>query len=82
MLGNDLTRVSFARADLGARTLSLDTIHSRLQDEDVQLRQTLSEEIDADLAEVISELANKQAAVEASLRLIGQTAQLSLLDFL
>lgn len=82
MLDNDLTRVSFARADLGARAQSLDTIQSRIDDENVQLQDTLSLEIEPDLATIISELANKQAAVEASLRLIGRTAQLSLLDFL
>lgn len=82
LLENDLTRVSFARADLGARAQSLDAMQSSLEDEDVQLRDTLSKEIDADLGQTISGLTNKQTAVEASLRLIGMTAQLSLLDFL
>ena len=42
----------------------------------------VSTEIETDLAQVISELTSKQAAVEASLRLIGQISQLTLLDFL
>lgn len=82
MLDDDLTRVSFARADLGARAQSLDTIEARNEDETVQLKATLSLEIEADLPTIISELTNKQTAVEASLRLIGKTSQLSLLDFL
>jgi flagellar hook-associated protein 3 FlgL len=82
LLDDDLTRVSFARADLGGRMQTLDAIGNHLGDENVQLRDTLSKEIDTDLVQVISDLSSKQAAVEASLRLLGRTMQLTLLDFL
>lgn len=82
MLDDDFERLTFTRADIGARSRSLDILAQRVQDEDVQLRATLSEEIDADLVKVISELSARQASVEATLRLIGQTLQLTVLNFI
>lgn len=82
MLDADFERLTFSRADLGARSRSLDVLSQRVQDEDVQLRATLSEEIDADLVKAISELSARQANLEATLRLIGQTLQLTVLSFI
>ncbi|MEO8495470.1 MAG: hypothetical protein ABI614_10390, partial [Planctomycetota bacterium] len=82
MLDDDFDRLTFSRADLGARTRSLDVLTQRLQDEDVQLRSSLSGEVDADLVKVISELSARQASTEATLRLIGQTLQLTVLNFI
>jgi flagellin-like hook-associated protein FlgL len=82
MLDDDFERLTFSRGDLGARARSLDVLAQRVQDEDVQLRATLSEEIDADLVKAISELSARQASIEATLRLIGQTLQLTVLDFI
>jgi flagellin-like hook-associated protein FlgL len=82
MLDDDFERLTFSRADLGARARSLDVLTQRVQDEDVQLRATLSEEIDADLVKVISELSARQASIEATLRLVGQTLQLTVLNFI
>ncbi len=78
----DFRRANFSRAEIGARQNALDSLRTRLEDEDIELRRTLSTEIDADLVEAISELTSRQAAFEASLRLIGQTLQLNLLQFL
>ena len=82
MLDDDFQRLIFARAELGARERSLNVLSDRLDEEDVQLRATLSQEIDADLVESISELSARQANMEATLRLVGQTLQLSVLNFL
>lgn len=82
MLDDDFERLSFSRADLGARSRSLQVLEEQVQDEDIQLRATLSEEIDADLVKAISELSARQANMEATLRLIGQTLQLSVLSFI
>jgi flagellar hook-associated protein 3 FlgL len=81
LLDDDLTRVTFARAELGYHQQALDSLQSRHEDEDVELRKTLSSEIDTDLAESISNLTAQQAALQATLQLIGRTFQLSLLDF-
>ncbi|MBC8355060.1 MAG: flagellar hook-associated protein FlgL [Planctomycetes bacterium] len=82
MLDDDFGTLTFARADLGSRARSLDVLAERVQDEDVQLRATLSEEIDADLVKAISDLTARQANLEATLRLIGQTLQLTVLNFI
>lgn len=75
-------QVNFARADLGARMQGLDVLNSRLDSEDIELRSTLSAEIDTDLAAAISQLAGQQASLQASLQTTAQIYKLSLLDFL
>ncbi len=78
----DIDRVTFARAQIGATQQGLELSQSNLEDEDVRLRAALSEEIDVDLVEAISELTSRQIALEASLRVTGNILQLSLLDFI
>ena len=82
MLDDDLDRLSFARAGLGARQQSVDLLERRLEDEVVELQSVLSEEIDADLVEVVPRLTALQTMFEASLQTIGQTFRISLLDFI
>lgn len=74
--------LNFTRADLGARQQGLDVLSERLDAEQIELKGSLSQEIDVDLAEAISNLTARQAAFEASLRTAGQIYKLSLLDFL
>ena len=81
-LDEDLDRVNFVRADLGAKERSLDTLTQRLDSEEVELRATLSLEIEVDLVEAISELTARQASAEASLRVMGRLTGLTLLNFL
>ena len=82
LMDEDFERANFARAEIGARGRSLETLSDQLEDEEVQLRSTLSDEIDTDLADAIAQLTAQQAALEATLRLTAQTFQLSLFDFL
>lgn len=82
LLDEDLQRVTFARGGLGARQQGLDVLQARLENENVELKATLSSEIDTDLAESISNLSAQQATLQATLQLIGRTFQLTLLDFL
>lgn len=82
LLDADFDRVTSARAEVGAQGQQVDAILQRLDTEQVQLRDTLSKDIDVDLVQAISALTAQQASFEASLRLIGQTFQLSLLNFL
>ncbi|MBI1900464.1 MAG: hypothetical protein HYS13_05020 [Planctomycetia bacterium] len=74
--------LNFARAELGARQQGLDIATTRLEDEQIELRKNLSDEIDTDLVEAISELTARQVAYEAALRALGSTLQLTLLNFL
>ena len=74
--------VNFARAELGTRQQSLDVLQRRLDVEELELRSTLSIEIDTDIIEAITELSARQASLEASLRIAALSFQISLLDFL
>jgi len=81
-LDNDITRINFARAENGARQQGLDTLQARLDDEEIELRSSLSNEIDVDLTEAITELTQRQQSFQASLRTAGAILQLTLLDFI
>jgi flagellin-like hook-associated protein FlgL len=61
---------------------NLEFIDLRLQDENVQLQSALSQDIDVDLVQAISDLTARQYAFEASLRTTASLLQLSLLNFL
>lgn len=82
LLDDGIDQITFRRAEIGARQQTLDSLQSRLTDDEIQLKGALSDEIDTDLADAIAQLTARQAALEASLRLIGQTFQLTLLNFL
>jgi flagellar hook-associated protein 3 FlgL len=82
MLDHASTDMTFARAELGARQQSLDVHQTRLDTEDVQMQQDLSQAYDVDLAQVISDLTARQAALQASLKTIATMAQMTLLNFL
>jgi flagellin-like hook-associated protein FlgL len=78
----DFSRVSFARSEIGARLQSLETIGIKLQDENVQLKSALSQDIDIDLVEAISNMTARQYAFQASLQTTASILNLSLLDFI
>lgn len=78
----DLDRLNFARAEMGSRMQDLDVIQVRLDDENVRLQSALSDDLDVDLVEAISNLTARQYAYEASLRTAGSLMQLSLLNFI
>jgi flagellin-like hook-associated protein FlgL len=81
-LDDDLSRVNFAQAELGIRLQNLEVVNYKLQDENVQLTDALSKDIDVDLVEAISNLSARQYAFEASLRTAASLLQLSLLNFI
>lgn len=82
LLDQDFDRVTFARAEVGTRNQALDTISTQLEDEVIQLKSNLSDEIDTNLPDAISNLAARQAALQASLQLAAQIFQTSLLNYL
>jgi flagellar hook-associated protein 3 FlgL len=79
---NDINRVTFARAEVGARWRGLILSEQSLQEEEIQLRSALSDEIDVDLVEAISQLTARQISLEASLRSSATILQLSLLNYI
>ncbi|HYO23941.1 MAG TPA: hypothetical protein VEQ85_03245 [Lacipirellulaceae bacterium] len=78
----DISRSTFARAEVGAREQALEISQRNLQDEDVELRAALSSEIEVDLVEAISNLTSRQVSLQASLQAMGSMLQTSLLDYL
>lgn len=81
-IDQDLSRVSFARSEIGARLQNLDTIQTRHEDEEIAIRSALSNEIDVDLTEAITEFTRRQYALQASLQTAGSLFQLSLLNYI
>ncbi len=82
LLDEDFDRVTFARGDVGARNQAIDTIQTQIEDQVIQLKSSLSDDIDTDLPDAISSLAARQAALQASLQLAAQVFQTSLLNYL
>jgi flagellin-like hook-associated protein FlgL len=78
----DLNRVIFARGEIGTRLQTLDAVQTRLEDESVQLKAALSNEVDVDLVEAISNLTARQYALQASLQMSANILSLSILDYL
>jgi flagellar hook-associated protein 3 FlgL len=81
-LDQDMSRINFAVAELGIRAQNLASVDIKLEDENVQLRSALSNDLAVDLVEAISNLTARQHAFEASLRTTASLLQLSLLDFI
>ena len=81
-LDSDLDRSVQIRGRVGIWSQNVQTLKDTADDQAIALKAELSTEIDADLATVISELQQRQTSLEASLKLIGQSARLTLLDFL
>ena len=81
MLDDDIERASFRRAVIGTRLQTVDGLRSRLTDETLELTKTLSEEIDVDLAQAVSDMTARQVVLQASLKQISRSFQLSLFDF-
>ncbi|MBW8884221.1 MAG: flagellar hook-associated protein FlgL [Planctomycetia bacterium] len=82
LLDQDFDRLNFARADVGARGQTIDTVKTQLEDETTQLKSDLSNDLDTNLPDAISSLAAKQAALQASLQLAASMFQTTLLNYL
>ncbi len=81
-LDDDIERVTFAQAEVGTRYKNLELSRLNLEDEEVQIKAALSEEVDVDLVEAISQMTARQLSLEASLRATANIMQLSLLNFI
>lgn len=81
-LDRDLDRLNVARGLVGSRQQNIARRIDKSMEEQIRLKEVESEHLDADLARVISELTHRQAALEASLQLMGQTARMTLFDYL
>lgn len=78
----DFKRVNGTRGLIGHRSQSVDMMRIRAEDQTIEMRSRKSEEVDADYTATISEITRRQSSLEASLRLMGKTAGLTVLNFL
>ena len=81
-LDDDFDRASRSRGRVGILSKNLQQLQASTENNVTQLRGQLSDEVDADLATVISELTQRQTALDASMRLMGQTSKMTILNFL
>jgi flagellar hook-associated protein 3 FlgL len=70
------------QASTGAAISRMESTSDRLESAQIGLRELLSKTEDADMAEVISQLAQQQYVYQTALEMNGQILRLSLLDFL
>jgi flagellar hook-associated protein 3 FlgL len=70
------------RADVGARSNRLDLTKNRLSDQYTNFSELMSNNEDADMAEVIMNLKNEENVYKASLEAGARIIQPSLMDFL
>ena len=82
VLDDDLDRAIEVRGRVGVYGRNLQDLRTIGEDRQISLEASRSEELDADLASVIAEISQRQLALEASMRLIGQTANLTVLNFI
>ena len=78
----DLDRGSRARGRVGVWTRNAQQLSDVTENRIISMKSQLSDEIDADLATVVSDMSQRQLALEASMRLIGKTSQMTVLNFL
>lgn len=78
----DRETVNQVRGRVGLWTQDLDRMQEVADDTVIDLKAQLSQEVDADIAKVITDITARQTSQEASLKLIAQSARMSLLDFL
>jgi len=82
MLDTTRTNMDFARAEVGARQQALASIQDAQEAEHTTLRKAISDDYDAELEAVVSELTARQAAYQAALIAMGKIFQMSLLNYL
>lgn len=81
-LDHDLHRMSLSRSLIGARQQSIEQVKDLSAEQQVRLKQIESDQLDADLARVISDMTARQAALQASLQLMGNMSNLTLFNYI
>jgi flagellar hook-associated protein 3 FlgL len=82
LIDEDLARLSLSRGSLGVEQQRIDSLKIFQEDAKVGLKEDESKNLDADLATVISNLNARQAAYEASLKLLANINQSSLFNYI
>ncbi len=82
LLDGATSQLNLARADLGARENTLNSISSSLADEQNNLQSTLSNTVDVDMASAITNLTSLQTSFSATLQMTAQISRMTLLNYL
>lgn len=82
LIDGEIGRMNRVRGEIGGRLKVLQEADNRLKDQEIEIRQAISTEFDADLTEVIVEITQRQTAYQANLQVTSQALQLTLLSFL
>jgi flagellar hook-associated protein 3 FlgL len=81
-LSTDQDRLNLARSTLGEQEQSLSNIQTQLTNSSTSLQSSLSQNVDVDMAQVISQLSGAQTSMEASLQTTALVSKLTLLNYL
>jgi len=81
-LNNEFDNISKWISDVGAKTLRIETKENILDDLELTDKEMISELEDADIAEAVIDLENKQLAYKAALASSSKIMKLTLLDYI
>jgi flagellar hook-associated protein 3 FlgL len=81
-IDSHINRILSVRSDIGARVNRLELVQNRIDENNVTFTKLLSENEDADLAEVIMKLKNNENVYRASLSTGAKVIQPTLIDFI
>lgn len=82
LIDAEVGRFAEVRGEVSTRLQTLDAVEDRLKDRDVSLRESLRDEFEADIAEVLTQVTYRQATLEATLRISAQSMSLLLINYL
>lgn len=82
LLTNAQTNLADVRASLGANEQAVTSLQSQVQNEGTQLQGALSNNVDVNMAQAISDLVAQQTAFQASLQVTGLISKLTLINYL
>lgn len=82
LMDQDLERLSLSRGSLGVEQQRIDNLKAIKEESRIALKADESNQIEADMVSVISQLNARQVSYEASLRLLASANQLSLFNYL
>ncbi|HQU41434.1 MAG: flagellar hook-associated protein 3 [Planctomycetia bacterium 21-64-5] len=82
LLTNAQQNLSDVRAALGANEQAVSSLQSQVQTEQTQLQGALSNNVDVNMAQAISDLVSQQTAFQASLQVTGLISKLTLINYL
>lgn len=82
LLTNAQTNLSDVRSTLGANEQAVSSLQNQVQTESTQLQGALSNNVDVNMAQAISDLVAQQTAFQASLQVTGLISKLTLVNYL